>query len=371
MLKWDTKTQTSTGKSILGTVIAFAGADEEQGCKTLHRHWQIWIEEIDQTIRNCLFHKVNTARIEARNIFPAHISNVISASYGPDLYISQRCVNKDQNEELKIDIADNLLKDIKEYDCRRARHKELCNKVKENIMYCPECGQSISTVDIVNNSLKRWRDTFIPNNRAQHNRPDTNIPLSPARLDMAAYTFLYHMNGGCALETDLFWGNMHVWETLLKHRFEEHSSCHSRSCLKKGCKCRFLIPYMSTSCTYIHKDKGDNNKNETLWYSLHGSVNNVNPFLVLPKRPMGCQYMNAHNTIISYILNCNNNIQIGDASQVFFSILYTSESTQEEDSKRQLRIRCAVINRIKQVLDGKNNIQAHQIVTMMNHQQML
>jgi hypothetical protein len=35
VLKWDTKTKTSTGKGILGTVRAFAGADEEQGQKTL------------------------------------------------------------------------------------------------------------------------------------------------------------------------------------------------------------------------------------------------------------------------------------------------------------------------------------------------
>jgi hypothetical protein len=36
MLKWDTKTKSSTGKGILGTVRAFAGTDEEQGQKTLH-----------------------------------------------------------------------------------------------------------------------------------------------------------------------------------------------------------------------------------------------------------------------------------------------------------------------------------------------
>jgi hypothetical protein len=30
------------------------------------------------------------------------------------------------------------------------------------------------------------------------------IPLSKERLDMAAYTFSYHMNGGCVLETDPF-----------------------------------------------------------------------------------------------------------------------------------------------------------------------
>jgi hypothetical protein len=36
LLKWDTKRHLSKGKGILGTVLAFAGADEEQGHRTLH-----------------------------------------------------------------------------------------------------------------------------------------------------------------------------------------------------------------------------------------------------------------------------------------------------------------------------------------------
>jgi hypothetical protein len=101
-----------------------------------------------------LFHKDNTTRVEARKAFLKHIDNVISASYGLDLYISHKCVNKDQQEELKIDIADNLLKE-KKIDFRRARHKESNNKVNGNIMYCAECDKTMSSVDIVNNSLKR------------------------------------------------------------------------------------------------------------------------------------------------------------------------------------------------------------------------
>jgi len=69
LLRWDTKTQTATGKGILGTVIAFAGADEEQGRKTLHRHWQIWVKEINQTVRDSLFHKDTKTRTDARNTF--------------------------------------------------------------------------------------------------------------------------------------------------------------------------------------------------------------------------------------------------------------------------------------------------------------
>ncbi len=36
ILKWDIKSKSSTRKGILGTVRAFAGANEEQGRKTLH-----------------------------------------------------------------------------------------------------------------------------------------------------------------------------------------------------------------------------------------------------------------------------------------------------------------------------------------------
>jgi hypothetical protein len=116
-------------------------------------------------------------------------------------------------------------------------------------MFCKDCEQSISTTDIVNQSLKRWKDTVIWGARAQDNRLDTVIPLSPARLDVAAYTYSYHMSGGCALESDPFWSNTCIRETLLKYRSEEHSASHSASCFKKGCEYKILHTFMSTPST--------------------------------------------------------------------------------------------------------------------------
>jgi hypothetical protein len=139
-------------------------------------------------------------------------------------------------------------------------------------MYCPDCTQTVSTIDIVNKALQRWKDCLIPGDRAQYNRPDTMISLSKERLDMAAYTFSYHMKGGCVPETDPFWGNGNVRETLLRYRFEEHSFGHSASCFKKDCECRFLFPFMSTKSTYIHEDKGDKDQNKKVlskWISQH------------------------------------------------------------------------------------------------------
>jgi hypothetical protein len=216
MLRWDTKTQSSKGKGILGTVLAFTGADEEQGRKTLHRHWQIWVQELNQTLQDCLFDMDATKRKDARKTFCKHIDNVISASYGPDLTITHRCTDRGKNEQLKIGIADNLFREKDATHFRRARHKELYDEVKGGIMYCPDCKETMSTIDIVNKALQRWKDCLIPGDRAQHNRSDTMIPLSKERLDMAAYTFSYHLNGGCVLETDPFWGNINVREILLR-----------------------------------------------------------------------------------------------------------------------------------------------------------
>jgi hypothetical protein len=66
---------------------------------------------------------------------------------------------------------------------------------------------------------------------------------------------------------------------------------------------------------------------------------------------MGCQYINPHNSHILNVFNFNSNIQIGDVSQVFYSTLYTSKSTQAEESENQLQIGCAVIKRIKRLLE--------------------
>ena len=116
--------------------------------------------------------------------------NVISASYGLDLTLTHRCTDRGKNEQLKIGIADNLFREKDATHFRRARHKELYDEVKGGIMYCPDCKETMSTIDIVNKALQRWKDCLIPGDRAQHNRSDTMIPLSKERLDMAAYTSL-------------------------------------------------------------------------------------------------------------------------------------------------------------------------------------
>ncbi len=108
ILRWDIKKRSSKRKGILGTVLAFFAAEEEQGRKTLHHHWQIWVKEIDETLRNCLFHEDNTARDIARTTFCKHIDNVITASYGSEFCITHKCVKESNYFISKQDIAEVL-----------------------------------------------------------------------------------------------------------------------------------------------------------------------------------------------------------------------------------------------------------------------
>ncbi len=126
MLRWDIKKKTSKGKGILGTVLAFFAADEEQGRKTLHRHWQTWVKEIDETLRNCLFHEDYTARDIARRTFCKQIDNVLTASHGSEFCITHKCKKEGNDFINKQDISEVIFEEWDPYIFRCARHKELC-----------------------------------------------------------------------------------------------------------------------------------------------------------------------------------------------------------------------------------------------------
>ena len=84
-------------------------------------------------------------------------------------------------------------------------------------------------------------------------------------------------------------------------------------------------------------------RTKLFFYSLDGPTNKVYLLMVLPKRPMGCQFINAHSHLISAVFNFNTNISIGDVSHVYYTTLYTIKTTQEEVAKKQLRIGHGVI----------------------------
>ena len=92
------------------------------------------------------------------------------------------------------------------------------------------------------------------------------------------------------------------------------------------------------------------------WYGIDGKTIMVKPWIVEPKRPMGCQYINTHNMALARVLNCNTNIQIGDPSSIFYTTLYGTKDTQKEDCEAPQRVQNVCTKKLlaaeSEVLDG-------------------
>jgi len=243
LLQWDVKKQTAKGVGIVGTTLAFAPADEEQGRLTLHSHWQIWTKELNQDVRDMLFDNDEEKRSKARQFFCAHIDEIMSATYGTEIKVTHKCHEGDvktdtpvectqgDTEIVKTDLVENIFRERKPRIIRNARHKKLSIDVKGEVLECPVCNETISTPSLINLALARWKEYAIQG--ITESRPDLTLPISPERLDIAAYTYSYHMDGGCHPLKDPFWANEDIRAALLTLRFDEHSWRHRNACFKK------------------------------------------------------------------------------------------------------------------------------------------
>ena len=66
----------------------------------------------------------------------------------------------------------------------------------------------IITTDIVNLVLEDWKTKI---SKGKVNKlSDISLPISSQQLDIAAFTYSYHLEGGWHLEKHLFWGNTDI-----------------------------------------------------------------------------------------------------------------------------------------------------------------
>lgn len=343
LFQWDVKEQRSKGKGIFGTTVAFAPADEEQGRKTLHQHVQLWVKEIDSTFRRSLFDENETKRKSTRKKLQAYIDKVMTATYGPDLFAPT-------SDGSNIN-PDKLLTDVNLQTLRDARHEELNKDIRGRVMKSKTNGVALSCQELLNHSLNVWKQHAVDD--MYQGTSNIYMPPTSERLDIAAYTYSYNMDGGCHKTNDDVWNLKEIRQLLLTHRFDEHEHTHRHSCFKKGCECRFLFPFSTCYETYLHEDRGVNGEHEIHWHSLINDTRKIAPWMIVPKRPMGCQYVNVHNKTLSEVLNCNTNVQVGDPFHMYYITLYNLKSTQEEDSERQRRIGQSIIKRLVRIEDEK------------------
>jgi len=336
LLGWNSKEQKGSEDGIMGELDAWGMAVEEQARKTLHSHWLLWSKRLAK-MRDELFSGNKDRQDKARADFCTRIDEVVSASYTADDWIVEhKCGARGEVGEVFKECNHQVLRD--------ARHKVLCHDICGNVMECKECHEKVSTQDIINLALNEWYQNALKDTKSSVE--NLTIPLSKVRLDVAMYRTAYDQMSGCHAE-DKFWGNEDVRRILQISGDNEHYALHGPRRFKKSSECASgSFPQAYNRETNISVDE---EAKKLEWYLLDGSIKNTAPFLVLPKRPLGCQYLNTHNVPISTIFNCNSNVIIGDASNTFYLTCYGSKSTQKEDREKKERILKALIRRLKRL----------------------
>jgi len=131
IIGWD-KNEQKGKNGIFGVPIAVCEADEEQGRKTLHSHWLIWIKYFN-SIRSGCYHKDRKQRDEFRKILQKYVKKLMCATYGDQYEITHMCLDGEIKNNSITD--DKFLKEINEIEqcVRDGRHKDHCFDVEGKI----------------------------------------------------------------------------------------------------------------------------------------------------------------------------------------------------------------------------------------------
>ena len=350
LLKWNPDKQQGDGPGILGNVLAFAPAHEEQARYTLHSHWQVWVEELSNNKRLGLWDSDPVIREQNREKFYEYVDSVMKSSYTTPLSFEHDCKGKPNDDKRDIFQRDMQV-------LRDARHETLCYKEKGEMLQCSKCNRKFSPTDLVENTfsqkLMSYGITTTPG--ADSDKKNQRLSMfTDAQLDVAAYSHIYDFYNENTSEpvhiANTHWSDEGIRTLMLQHRFEYHCTWHRQSCFKKGNECRFLFPFIPRESTFIDQDESKENKNSTPWNKLSDPhVQWISPWMLVTQRDIGSEYMNTFNCALSELFNCNTNIQIGDVWQVYYSTLYGSKSTQKEDSDRVQRILQTVVRRLSKL----------------------
>ena len=210
---------------IFGRVAAYSQTVEEQGRKTLHSHFLLWIPELQSRIREMLTTRYGTTQRPLVTAIQQYIDSIAST--------------KLHNINQGHDGCSENLTECSNQEIRDMRHKVGC-KMREGIVAsCPNCEKRFNSeqlaIDIMNQS---------------HNI-DFEVDLQSKqldikhRLDMVAMRHVYDIANVLSPEEKekrLF---------LINAFFNLHRSVHARSCFKNCDECRFNLPAKAVSQTII------------------------------------------------------------------------------------------------------------------------
>ena len=329
IFKWDEERRCSTGVGIFGKLEAWCLATEEQGRKTLHGHFLLFIKGWQQVLKDLQTKPTSQLIQSAQTYFDRICSATIFQDFQPangelrEASIFQhQCMRTSRNDTSRRMNPDPAPQQI----IREMRHVSKCFDHVGKIGSCAICKHVFRISEVVTNAIQVHFDRNI------------QFPDKKYRLQRILYECQKQLDWYEGTEKDqalrLFLANVCV---------NLHSPFHSSRCFKGGKKeCYANLPEQAfDKSTINYMDTSDT------WYDAFGLEHERFMFRFYPRRGVEDSFANQHNPVLTQLLLCNTNVMCGlTGCAVLYITNYNSKNNQKEEKEQYERVSSHILKAI-------------------------
>ena len=328
LFNWDMENQKSNGMGLFAEIDAFCLATEEQGRKTLHGHFLIFVKNWNQVL-TVLQHQgrnndhladalsLSSAIIQSKAFYANACSAQLFSDFDDNGPLNQvpvfshknaKCVRKRKQKDLN-----RIIEPVSNQMLRNMRHKKLCHVHNGQIATCTKCQEKIYATDIVANAL----NVHLGDNNNCFSFPDGNVK----RLDKQVYEF----------QKDFQWISKDDHQKSIRYFASNalvnfHLVKHATRCFKKGPECYANLPdSVSQEIEIVYNEDYD------IWSDYQGVKERRYMLRFQPKRLLEDAYINVHNPSITSLLGCNTNVMVGMNGPVVIYVTGYNAKPQQKD----------------------------------------
>ena len=332
LLGWDNKSSKATHQGIFGWTEAWTCATEEQGRKTLHGHFLVWIKGWNELLHKAMNRKLpaKKAKDVQRQVkeFVEHCSSAtifhhfdqgeVFEDTSPFMHEDCKSTRNQRNIKVAAVSQDQLAE---------MRRCDLCKKHDGHIATCLACGSKLKINQMIQNCLNGCENS----NKLKFDR-------SKRRLEATVFE----------MQKDFEWfegpPRKRARRLFLSNVYSNiHNIRHSDRCFKKSPICYAKLPASENKATILTYAQ-----NATIWADWNGSQHEKTIFETTLKRGIADAYTNVHNPILSMTFLCNNNILAAmTGAAVLYVTGYNFKSTQKEEQMAFEKMARVLIDRIK------------------------
>ena len=331
VIGWDIKAGESTKVGLFGKVMAMAYAVEEQGRKTLHAHFILWIENY-RSLQNDVFFGDYIVKREATRTLNKYFEHLCStAMFPPREKLLQKafdhsCSVADKHNRLLPEVAsDQHLRDL--------RHKCGYEFHDGAFATCPHCKRTWTYEELVTLLMEEGygiKDKVTP----QGNLPTANEVPKVAKARLFAKCVEYQKG---------FDNSDDVPRECINAAYQTHASNHHKNCFRcnkmsgqqkkkhvcgSQCECRYRLPDRARKSCVVNSVR-----DSSVWFQWTGEKKEQPLVHILPKRNRFDLFQNVSCAAISESkFTCNSNVAlITDGPIGMYTVKYVVKDTTGDD----------------------------------------